>query len=229
MANKRYEEEHIRDIAVAIREVNETDNTYDVSEMGNAVRALKDLINTDGGGGITPTGTIQISTNGTHDVTQYASASVNVPTGITPSGEITISENGSFDVTQFATAIVNVTTGGGGGSGLPSNIKMGTFTVAENHKATSPVTVSHNINAVPIGLAVVVDELATIASNNTKATIGSVLFGETTRHFISNGTKLTYSASGGISDVTSSTFTFTACADAYPVLAGVTYRWFAWI
>ena len=32
-------------------------------------------------GGITPTGTININTNGTHDVTSYASANVNVPAG----------------------------------------------------------------------------------------------------------------------------------------------------
>lgn len=224
MANRLYNEDSIRDIASAIREKNGTANTYSVAEMGQAIRGIQTE-----SGGITPTGTIQINTNGTHDVTQYASAYVSVPVGITPSGEIEITESGRFDVTNFASAFVNIATGGGSGdSGLPSNIKMGTFTVVENHKATSPVTVSHNIDAVPIGLVVVVDEIATIAGNNTKATIGSVLFGENMRHFISNGTKLTYSANGGISDVTSSTFTFTACADAYPVLAGVTYRWFAW-
>lgn len=190
MANKLYEENSIRDIASAIREKNGTENTYNVAEMGQAIRSI-----TVGGGGITPSGTIEITTNGTHDVTNYVSALVSVAS----------SENV-----------------------LPNNIKMGTFAVTENHKTTSPVTVSHNIGVAPIGLVVVADEIATIVDNNTKATIGSVIFGETTRHFISNGTKLNYSANGGISDVTSNEFTFTACADAYPVLAGVTYRWFAW-
>lgn len=153
MANRLYNEDSIRDIASAIREKNGTANTYNVAEMGQAIRGIQTE-----SGGITPTGTIQINTNGTHDVTQYASASVNVPTGITPSGEITISENGSFDVTQFATAIVNVATGGGGGSiPLFSKMDAGVFVPSEdiglaplpNTKPGTSVEIPHSLGVVP--------------------------------------------------------------------------------
>lgn len=67
--------------------------------IGNMIDALVE--------GSEPSGTIDISNNGTYAVAQYASATVNVP-GIVPSGSIKIESNGEHDVTNYATAQVAV-------------------------------------------------------------------------------------------------------------------------
>ena len=56
---------------------------------------------------VNPTGSVNISSNGTVDVAEYATAVVNVP-GVTPTGTIEITSNGTVDVTEYATAVVNV-------------------------------------------------------------------------------------------------------------------------
>lgn len=68
-----------------------------------------------GGGGDEPSGTINITSNGSHNVKSYATASVSVPVGVFPSGTSSITANGIYDITNFASVDVNVSGGGGGG------------------------------------------------------------------------------------------------------------------
>lgn len=113
-------ESSLNDIAEAIRGKNGSANTYKPGQMAAAITALPT--------GITPTGTIQISENGTVDVTQYASANVSVPNSyaagdegkVVSNGALvsqssgSVTQNGTVDTTLINSLTVNVSGGGGG-------------------------------------------------------------------------------------------------------------------
>lgn len=63
------------------------------------------IIKGEGGGGETPSGTVTLTSNGTHNVARYARANVAVPE---PSGSTTITENGTHNVADYASAVVAV-------------------------------------------------------------------------------------------------------------------------
>ena len=78
----------------------------------------------NGGGGVQPSGTIEITENGVYDVTEYAGAEVAVPASAVVSGKKTITANGdNIDVTDFASAAVSVPA---------SAVDSGAKTITEN-------------------------------------------------------------------------------------------------
>lgn len=96
-----------------------------------------------GGLAPTPTGTKNITENGTHDVTNYASASVNVQPDL---GTKSITENGTYnassdDLDGYSSVTVNVQ--GGGGVIQPLSVTQnGTYTPPSGVDGYAPVNVS---------------------------------------------------------------------------------------
>jgi len=121
MAKITITENILENIATAIRTKAGTENLMRPAEMPAAINAIET------GGYPEPTGTINITQNGTENVKDYAAANVNVPNSYSASdegkvvddgalvaqGSQTITQNGTYDTTLIAELIANISGGGG--------------------------------------------------------------------------------------------------------------------
>ena len=126
--------------------------------------------------------------------------------------------------TDFPQRILDIPSGGG--SGLPSNIKTGTFTVAEDTADT--VTIAHGLGAVtPITVLIYPDNPEYVVGKIKYAILGGIdIIGE--KIVTSNASGL--AGKYGIISITvdETNIVITPSNTTYRLVAGLNYRWYIW-
>lgn len=122
---------------------------------------------------------------------------------------------------EFPQRILNIPSGG---SELPSNIKTGTFTVAEDTLET--VTIAHGLGAItPVLVYVQPDNPEYAVRNIPYAILGGI---DKTQEKIVTSNNGTLTSKYGICDinVNDTNIVITPSTTIYKLIAGLNYRWF---
>ena len=130
-------ESYLTGIANAIRAKLGVQDTYTPPQMAAAIESIPT-------GGITPTGTKQITQNGTHDVTEYASANVNVQPNLQSK---TATQNGTVTPDQgydgLSSVVVDVS-GGGSSVDLSDYAELFKYVCLSDHSGDTFIRSSRN-------------------------------------------------------------------------------------